>query len=343
MPPRSPPKPKHASAVGSSNPEPCPLESARISGGKAGNSSGYVAAEKATLEREKEEIFNQLVDLDELHETRPSQETSRRWHQANARLVVIMGKLQEMDPEEYEPQAGIAGEYAPRSGTSPYTEANTEPLGERPHKSAPIPPWKKVKREQTEDQCEPPKPHSARVRPPEISAKCSNSKCTNKNGKATHVRLGLATKSDGVCPCGASLSVPLAAVFQPTVEQGRNRYIWLGTPRLFHGLTLTFRESDAGLFVAHSYKFSKTTSTFIVECVGDAWERAGFAQMSEESMIKTLGKIFEEDLQGEPLLTNNFVRWLNFNIVKNRVWHHENVVLLGDALHTAHFSIGSGT
>ena len=131
--------------------------------------------------------------------------------------------------------------------------------------------------------------------------------------------------------------------FQPSLEQGGNRYIWLGTPRLFHGLTLTFRESAAGLFIAHSYKFSKTTSTFIVECVGDAWERAGLEGMSEEEMTGYLGTVFEDDLQGEPLLTNNFVRWLNFIIVKNRVWHHENIVLLGDALHTAHFSIGSGT
>lgn len=133
------------------------------------------------------------------------------------------------------------------------------------------------------------------------------------------------------------------STFQPTLERGKNRYIWLGTPRMFHGLTLTFRESEAGLFVAHSYKFSKSTSTFIVECVGDTFERAGFEGMSEEQMLAYLAKVFEDDLQGQPLLTNNFVRWLNFTIVKNREWRHENVVLLGDALHTAHFSIGSGT
>jgi anthraniloyl-CoA monooxygenase len=134
-----------------------------------------------------------------------------------------------------------------------------------------------------------------------------------------------------------------ADAFQPTLEVGRNKYIWLGTRRLFHGLTLTFRENDAGWFAAHSYKFSRTTSTFIVECVGDAFERSGFERLSEREMLAALERVFADDLAGEPLLSNNFVRWLQFTIVRNRRWVHDNVVLLGDALHTAHFSIGSGT
>jgi anthraniloyl-CoA monooxygenase len=134
-----------------------------------------------------------------------------------------------------------------------------------------------------------------------------------------------------------------AATFEPTVEQGKNRYVWLGTNRLFHGLTLTFREADAGLFVAHSYEFSPTTSTFIVECSEATWQRAGFAAMSDAETCAALARVFERDLEGHALLSNNFVRWLSFPIVKNRRWTHENVVLLGDALHTAHFSIGSGT
>ena len=131
--------------------------------------------------------------------------------------------------------------------------------------------------------------------------------------------------------------------FQPTLQAGRNKYIWLGTRRLFHGLTLTFRESEAGWFAAHSYKFSRTTSTFIVECVGDTFERGGFERLSEPETLAALERVFAADLGGEPLLSNNFVRWLQFTIVKNRRWVHDNVVLLGDALHTAHFSIGSGT
>lgn len=131
--------------------------------------------------------------------------------------------------------------------------------------------------------------------------------------------------------------------FQPALDSRRNKYIWLGTHRLFHGLTLTFRVTDAGVFAAHSYKFSKTTSTFIVECPPETWERAGFASMPEEATRACLERVFADDLEGHRLLTNDFVRWLNFMLVKNAAWHHEDVVLLGDALHTAHFSIGSGT
>jgi len=131
--------------------------------------------------------------------------------------------------------------------------------------------------------------------------------------------------------------------FQPTIDLRQNKYIWLGTRQLFHGLTLTFRQADAGVFAAHSYKFNKTTSTFIVECPPQTWARAGFASLSEAGTCAYLERVFADDLGGHPLLTNNFVRWLNFPLVKNARWHHGNVVLLGDALHTAHFSIGSGT
>ena len=144
---------------------------------------------------------------------------------------------------------------------------------------------------------------------------------------------------------GANSQVRLrhAAFFEPDVVPARNKYIWLGTPRLFHGLTLTFRATAWGPFAAHSYKFSPTLSTFIVECGPDTWERAGFPTMTERETCDRLSEIFREDLKGAPLLTNNFVKWLNFTLVRNRRWYHESVVLLGDALHTAHFSIGSGT
>jgi anthraniloyl-CoA monooxygenase len=131
--------------------------------------------------------------------------------------------------------------------------------------------------------------------------------------------------------------------FQPTVDWRKNKYLWLGTHQLFHGLTLTFREHDGGLFIAHSYKFNDTTSTFIVECSEATWARAGFENMSEAETCAYLADVFKKDLNGHALLANNFVRWLNFPLIKNQQWHHRNVVLLGDALHTAHFSIGSGT
>jgi anthraniloyl-CoA monooxygenase len=133
-----------------------------------------------------------------------------------------------------------------------------------------------------------------------------------------------------------------AAEFEPSFLEHRNKYIWYGTPRLFHGLTLTFRENRDGLYIGHSYKFSKERSTFIVECDPESWTRAGFEEKSEAETRLYLEEVFADDLSGEPLLSNAS-RWLHFVTVRNRRWHTENTVLLGDALHTAHFSIGSGT
>ena len=130
--------------------------------------------------------------------------------------------------------------------------------------------------------------------------------------------------------------------FHPTLSVRRNKYIWYGTNQLFHGLTLTFRENDAGVFAAHSYKFNKTTSTFIIECDQDTFSRANFEQMIEEEARAYLTNVFSQDLDGNSLLSNNS-KWINFLLVKNERWHYRNIVLLGDALHTAHFSIGSGT
>ncbi len=131
--------------------------------------------------------------------------------------------------------------------------------------------------------------------------------------------------------------------FNPSIDVRKNKYIWLGTNQLFHGLTLTFRENQAGRFIAHSYKFDRATSAFIVECDETTWLRAGFDKKNEAETCEYLQRVFEDDLDGRHFLTNNFVRWINFPLVRNRNWRHENVVLLGDALHTAHFSIGSGT
>jgi anthraniloyl-CoA monooxygenase len=130
--------------------------------------------------------------------------------------------------------------------------------------------------------------------------------------------------------------------FQPQLDVRPNRYIWYGTNKLFHGLTLTFRENDAGVFAAHSYKFNKTTSTFIVECDPETWEKAGFANRDDADTRNYLEQVFSPDLEGQPLLSNNS-KWINFLLVKNTKWWFDNVALLGDALHTAHFSIGSGT
>jgi anthraniloyl-CoA monooxygenase len=130
--------------------------------------------------------------------------------------------------------------------------------------------------------------------------------------------------------------------FGPSLSLQSNKYIWYGTRKLFHGLTLTFRENDDGVFAAHSYKFDKRTSTFIVECDNATWRKAGFEEMSDADTRAYLEDIFSSDLDGMELLSNNS-KWLNFLNVSNARWHYRNIVLLGDALHTAHFSIGSGT
>lgn len=130
--------------------------------------------------------------------------------------------------------------------------------------------------------------------------------------------------------------------FEPNLSVRSNKYIWYGTNQLFHGLTLTFRVSDAGIFSAHSYKFNQTTSTFIVECDQLTWQQGGFEKMNDVETRSYLEQVFKSDLQGHPLLSNNS-KWINFVLVKNGQWAFENTVLIGDALHTAHFSIGSGT
>jgi anthraniloyl-CoA monooxygenase len=145
--------------------------------------------------------------------------------------------------------------------------------------------------------------------------------------------------ADGV---NSTVRLRYAEQFQPELDVRTNRYIWYGTNQLFHGLTLTFRQNDAGVFAAHSYKFNSSTSTFIIECDPDTWEKAGFAGTSDEQAREYLGEVFSVDLNGHQLLSNNS-KWINFLLVKNKNWFFENVVLIGDALHTAHFSIGSGT
>lgn len=149
----------------------------------------------------------------------------------------------------------------------------------------------------------------------------------------------LLVAADGV---NSAVRKEYANHFRPNLDVRPNRYIWYGTNRLFHGLTLTFRENEAGVFAAHSYKFNKTTSTFIIECDEQTWNAAGFANMSDAETRAYLEQVFEADLDGAPLLSNKS-NWINFLLVKNERWVFENLVMLGDALHTAHFSIGSGT
>lgn len=130
--------------------------------------------------------------------------------------------------------------------------------------------------------------------------------------------------------------------FQPSLDVRSNKYVWYGTKQPFDALTLTFRENHDGVFVAHSYRHSKSGSTFIVECDAPTWAKAGFESMSDEESRCYCEEVFKEDLHGHPLLSNKSI-WINFVVVNNRYWSYKNVVLIGDALRTVHFSIGSGT
>ena len=130
--------------------------------------------------------------------------------------------------------------------------------------------------------------------------------------------------------------------FRPRFSSGSSRYIWFGTERTFDSFTFAFRANDDGFFQAHAYPFDGQMSTFIVECDQASWQSAGLDKASEDDSIAYCQELFSTELRGHSLQSNNS-RWISFETLKNRKWHHDNVVLVGDAAHTAHFSIGSGT
>ncbi|MCF8179274.1 MAG: FAD-dependent monooxygenase [Sulfuritalea sp.] len=121
-----------------------------------------------------------------------------------------------------------------------------------------------------------------------------------------------------------------------------NRFIWYGTSQVFDSLSLTFRATEHGVFCAHHYRYSPHMSTFLVEVTDETWQRAGFSGMNEQQTIHLCERVFARDLDGQPILSNKSW-WRQFPAITNRQWSFDNVVLMGDALRTAHFSIGSGT
>ncbi len=134
----------------------------------------------------------------------------------------------------------------------------------------------------------------------------------------------------------------LEAEFEPEIEWLGNRFVWYGTPQLFDCLTLTFRANEDGSFVAHHYRYSPAMSTFIVECDAATWRRAGLDRMSDEESRAYCERLFTPDLAGHPLVSNKSI-WRQYPLLTNRRWSAGNAMLIGDALRTVHFSIGSGT
>jgi 2-polyprenyl-6-methoxyphenol hydroxylase-like FAD-dependent oxidoreductase len=121
-----------------------------------------------------------------------------------------------------------------------------------------------------------------------------------------------------------------------------NRFAWFGTTREFDTLTQTFRHTPIGDFNAHHYRYAKGRSTFIVETNEESFRRAGFERMDEDAARSLCEKIFADALGGAHLISNNSI-WRRFPQVQNERWRHGKHVIIGDAAHTAHFSIGSGT
>ncbi len=138
-----------------------------------------------------------------------------------------------------------------------------------------------------------------------------------------------------------------AEQFKPDIELRKCRYIWLGSRLKLDAFTFITEPSEWGWFQVHAYPFDADTSTFIVECREETWRSAGLDKLDPAGSVAFCEKLFARHLQGSPLLCNaqhqRGSAWLNFNRVSCEKWHYRNVVLLGDAAHTAHFSIGSGT
>jgi anthraniloyl-CoA monooxygenase len=164
----------------------------------------------------------------------------------------------------------------------------------------------------------------------------------------------LAASYDLVLACdglNSAVRARYADTFGPTLDVRDCRYMWLGTDKVFDAFTFHIRETPYGVMQIHAYPYDATGSTFIIEMTSEVWRRAGFEEYadrewapgeSDEKSIALVRELFADVLEGHEVLANNS-RWISFTTVRNESWVHDNVVLLGDAAHTAHFSIGSGT
>ncbi|MBO1267928.1 bifunctional salicylyl-CoA 5-hydroxylase/oxidoreductase [Arthrobacter cavernae] len=158
----------------------------------------------------------------------------------------------------------------------------------------------------------------------------------------------LVLAADGI---NSQIRAKYADSFGPSLDPRPNKFMWLGTEQVFEAFKFFVKETEWGVMQIHGYPYSDEGSTFIVEMHEDVWRAAGFDEtagevfapgVSDEKAINKIRSIFAEELDGYEVLANNS-KWQNFTTVRNQSWRHGNVVLLGDAAHTAHFSIGSGT
>lgn len=135
--------------------------------------------------------------------------------------------------------------------------------------------------------------------------------------------------------------------YRTTVEMGLNKYLWLGTYKAFGPFTYAFERTSAGWMWMHAYYLDAERSTCIIECPPQTWKGLGFHELDADQGLRLLAQIFKRHLHGQPLISQirsgDRLPWLNFRIIRNENWFHDNVVLVGDSAHTTHFSIGSGT
>lgn len=145
--------------------------------------------------------------------------------------------------------------------------------------------------------------------------------------------------TDGI---GSAIRTQYQKEFGTKIELKKNRFVWLGSTKPLDAFTYFFRNTPHGTIVAHSYQYEEGMSTWIFECSDETWQRHGFEVTNEDDTIAKIAKIFAEELDGHPLISNKS-HWRQFPHVTNQNWYHNNIVLLGDAKATAHYSIGSGT
>jgi len=173
--------------------------------------------------------------------------------------------------------------------------------------------------------------------------------CTNVRDLSELNALGLQDADLVIAADGINSTIrrQFAEHFKPDLDARTARYVWFGTTFPFDAFTFYFVENKHGVFQAHCYRFDDKLSTFIVECDEKSWRSHGFDNMDTSQTIAVCQAMFGEWLDGHPLISNAAHRehslWMNFVRVRNEHWFHDNVVLIGDAAHSAHFSIGSGT